>query len=613
MGNDWKNTLAANFNVAVPKEETPQRNFSYKGSKKNSGKENSINKQKGTQVPTAPYNFVKLNDKVLLSPLGKMIAESEKQDIQSIYKDFMASAKKYSGYFEVSLRNLSPLFINDQDVFFNDGDKICIPGSSLRGCLKNTFKVITNGTMKIGTDGDITDKNLYYRSFASGYRKLRDLYKDNITQKIDGKDKAITKAGFLVRLKNEYYIHPANLKAVKGNSYNVSPQNAPCVEWEDNCVNVFTGRINNKKHYYRITSPNFNIKYTVSENLYLSYKDDGNRKGLDLINDKDARNGIKNSTLANKFFEYGYDYVVPCFYVEDKGEVLHFGAGPYYRLPYKKSIGEHVPTALKGNEIDFAAAVFGNKEYWGSRVYFENMFLTDNNPVFLPKNWMRPLLGANPTSFQNYLVANNKNEAMHWDENAEIRGYKMYWHRHCEWMQKDGEKINKNVSKEIAPLEKNRVFEGKVRFESLDAVELGALAKLFAFGEDESCCYKMGMGKPFGMGSVNIKAKLYLREDDYYTKLFAEDSFSSGIKEYDKEQFIDAFNQYVKENLSQESYRIYQERMQELTLIMSTKNMLGNGWNKKTEYISIADKEGMNLVNKRIPLPDINTVVGKKK
>ena len=126
-------------------------------------------------VPTAPYNFVRLNDKVIQPPLAEFILN--KKDKKQGYKDFMATGEKYSGYFDVEIKNITPLYIGGVEGAFSDGKNYCIPGSSLRGCLKNIFKIITNGNMKIGTSGDVDviDRVLYYRSFASTYSKLKDI------------------------------------------------------------------------------------------------------------------------------------------------------------------------------------------------------------------------------------------------------------------------------------------------------------------------------------------------------------------------------------------------------------------------------------------------------
>lgn len=568
-------------------------------------KRDNNNKSKINCIPVASYNFVKLNDRVLLPPLGKMIVENKEQDIQQTYKDFLLSDTKYSGYFDVKLKNITPLFINDKGVFFNDGKEVCIPGSSLRGCLKNAYKIITSGTMKTGVDGDVTDKTLYYRSFASACSKFKELYNYNMTQKRDGKEKSIAKPGFLVKIKNNYFIYPAQ-QGTNKNKVDM-PEQVPCVKWNNEDAYIYTGKIYKESHCYCIKDPNFKTRYQVSEKIYRSYIGDNNRKRLDLLKALIKTNKNNDKKILNDFYKNRCEFVVPCFYVEDNGEVLHFGAGPYYRIPYKQSIGDHIPACLKADDVDFTAAVFGNKEFWGSRVYFENMYLANNDAEFLPPNIMKPLLEAKPTSFQNYLQPNQKNEAMHWDEDAQIRGYKMYWHRHCEWIYQG----TKKVTKKTAPLKKDKLFTGKIRFENLDAVELGSLAKLFAFGENPSYCYKLGMGKPLGMGSVNITAKLYLRDKNYYTRLFDDESFTCGLQEHDKDYFIAEFDKYVKDNLT--SYELYQERMEELRIIMSMEHMRSNGWNKRTDYLSVDDGDGNKCVNYRIPLPDIKAVVGTKK
>ena len=123
---------------------------------------------KGT--PTAPYNFVKLNDVVVSAPFSEKLNAGEEQQA---YKEFLTGEEaKYSGYFEIKVENITPFFINNgKDKFFSDGVNYLIPGSSLRGAVKNYFKILTNGTMRTGDDGDVTDKYLYYRTFASPFKQ----------------------------------------------------------------------------------------------------------------------------------------------------------------------------------------------------------------------------------------------------------------------------------------------------------------------------------------------------------------------------------------------------------------------------------------------------------
>lgn len=565
------------------------------------------------QKPTAPYNFVRLNDKVIQPPLAEFILNNK--DKKMGYKDFMASGEKYSGYFDVEIKNITPLYIGGADGAFSDGKNCCIPGSSLRGCLKNIFKIITNGNMKIGTSGDVDviDRVLYYRSFASTYSKLKDEYDKNIINRIESiGNEFITvtkaKAGFLVRENKKYYVCPARMESVLMNDIEMRIDDKK-VDWKDNKVELHTGAMKGKKHYYRFINGLWNIKFEIEDDVKNNYINDSNRKGLNLFDEDNAKNGKKDTLSILKGAEK-YDYIVPCFFIEENGKVLHFGAGPLYRIPYTKSIGAHIPGELKKSSIDFADAVFGSKEAWGSRVFFEDLFLANGEKAkLLPKNTMKMLEVPKPTSFQNYLEADKRGLAQHWnEENANIRGYKLYWHKKAEWIATSEDKVTQN-NKSIAPLKEGQHFYGRIRFENLDKTELGALAKLFEIGAEKNCCYKLGMGKPYGLGSVELKGKLYIKNKDCYTKLFDDNGFYNGYAETDLAEFTNTFDTYMQKQLG-DSKVLYSKRMNDLKTLMSTANMADPKWSAKTQYIGIG-KDAVKLTNKRIVLPSAEEVFKK--
>ena len=468
--------------------------------------------------------------------------------------------------------------------------------------------------MKINENPDITDRILYFRSFASGYKKFRNLYSERMTQDktviSEGKDKtikvSISQAGFLVRQNKQYFICPATFKRQKGIDIDKA------VIWRNDCVEVYTGKMDGKKHFYRINSPRWNEKYIVPENIRKSYEDDKSRNKMSLLNNKQISKTGREGLKILKGAEV-YDYIVPCFYVAENGVVSHFGAGPYYRIPYINSIGDHVSDKLKKSGIDFADAIFGCKEAWGSRVFFEDLFMDNKNKAnFISKNYMKPLMTPNPTSFQNYLEADENNEPQHWDiEAAQIRGYKLYWHKQPKWIVETdkGEKINNNFNKLIEPLKEGQHFYGRIRFENLDKTELGALAKLFEIGAEKNCCFKLGMGKPYGLGSVELKGKLYIKNKDCYTKLFDENGFYSGCSECVMKEFIDAFDDYMHQQLGI-SVNLYNKQMQELKILMSTEKMNEPDWDRKTQYIGITGR-AKDIVNDRIVLPTAEEVFKK--
>ena len=571
------------------------------------------------EKPTTPYNFIPLNDVVLHPPLYEYVkGYTDNKDIQKGYKEFLLSDKKYSGYCEVDIENITPLYIAGEDKkFFSDGKNLCIPGSSLRGCLKNIFKIITNGAMRVDKENpDITDKILYFRNLAGEtVDPTKKLYSDRFTYDKTYKDKdgnlktkkvSRAKAGFLVHEGKQYYICRAEMKPENDDKRKVNPK-APCIEWNNEGADISTGYMNNKKHYYRIKSPVWKDKYIIPGDVLNSYRDDKNRKGLNLLKVKNYKKGTDREQFlkgAEKF-----DYIVPCFYVEENGIVSHFGAGLYYRIPYRESIGDHVPRALKEEQIDFADAIFGNKECWSSRIFVEDCYLDNDKSVLEKENYAKILMGPNPTSFQFYLNTDEYKNPQHWDSEADIRGYKFYWHKKMNWQGKENR--NKKLNNLIAPVKANNHFKGKIRFENLDAIELGAFMYLFGIAEEEDICYKLGMGKSIGLGSIKLTGKFYFRDDTYYKKLFATDKkgFAKCLIEVDKQKFIDEFKSYIKNKLSAKSFALYNQRIKDLNTILSTKYMMSTNskkWNNITQYMKIKD---MEIIKNRTPLPTIQEVI----
>ncbi|WP_276633750.1 TIGR03986 family type III CRISPR-associated RAMP protein [Phascolarctobacterium succinatutens] len=589
----------------------------YGGSNKNAG--NGKTHAAPTGTPTAPYNFVKLNDVVVSAPFSEKLNAGEEQQA---YKEFLTGGEaKYSGYFEIQVENITPFFINNgKDKFFTDGANYLIPGSSLRGAIKNYFKILTNGTMRTGDDGDVTDKYLYYRTFASPFKPLSEAYKKEMTAKDPKRniDVPSSQPGFLVRQGKNYFICPATFKRIKDERK--AKRTVSTIEWNNTTVDVFTGTMNSKKHYYQFTGAQWSVRLEIPEKILLSYYADknGNKTNPEFRLFDEFGNINKNLWKAGdskaKILEGAarYDFVVPCFYVADDNIVRHFGSGPLYRIPYKKSIGEHIPAKVNSASVDFTAAMFGNKDSWGSRVFFENLYLKDDKKEsFENKDRAIPLLGANPTSFQNYLETQN-NKAMHWNSDSNIRGYKLYWHKTCDWRKSKTDKNqNNNVTKEIAPLKPGHTFLGRIRFEKLSAVELGALAQVLSLGDDGKSAYKLGMGKSIGLGSVHLKAEMHLQNDAYYTSLFSEAGFDSGMEKADKQQYINLFQTYMQKMLTSASFKLYKERMEELAMIMDEGHLKETEWAKKTAYMNINEPNDKDLANCRIPLPCIKDVVKK--
>lgn len=682
-----------NFKGNNSKSGNNNRNFNNKGGY-NNNQHGGYGNNFGSNVPTTPYNFVRLGEYIVAPPLAKAITnlENEKQ-LTAEYTNYIAEQGKYSGYFDVTIKNITPLYIGsgEDGDFFNNGEDICIPGSSLRGCLKNVFKIVTNSGFRSDRENpDITDRHLYFRSFADKYHPLRDEYLERMSTKDEkGRAHSVAQAGFLVREKSDYYIIPAHVDAQKGvyvklndNSFVYIGVNANLrdktagVRWHNDYVDVFSGWMDGKKTFHRISKPRWNVKFDVPKELIEDYRNDESRNRYNLLTAKDAINGSNIGTISYKdnayddiectqydlkpqkngtkqavkskvrvdrsryrneiesqrtrykkdgrpadnikFLDGGkqYDRIIPCFYTENGGVVTGFGAASYFRIPSQKSISDQIPSALNKADIDFTDAVFGNKGYWAGRVFFEDLYLEEGTSANMEKPAMHKVLaGANPTSFQFYLQPQKGHPTM-WSEKSCLRGYKLYWHKKERWVAEPD--VKPQMTSVITPLKENHIFKGKIRFENLDTVELGAMCSLFSLGKEGGICYKLGGGKPIGMGTVKLKGELVLRNDDYYEKLFDRNTFAECKSNADIEDFTQLFNDYMTEELKSlggNNALTYRTSIEELRLIMSTENMNRPGWNEKIRYMDINSRDDKEVFKSRTPLPDIKTVFesGKKK
>ena len=221
----------------------------------------------------------------------------------------------------------------------------------------------------------------------------------------------------------------------------------------------------------------------------------------------------------------------PVFFVCDEDRhrddnpqgLLFFGRAGMFRFPYDKSPDDLLPPHHRrtpGGDFDIAELLFGRVPYGGddkeairSRVRFEDAVATGEAP---DGNWfettMVPAVLSSPkvTAFQHYLTqdgtAHPRDLATYIEgDRVTLRGHKFYWHRgdasvlpdarHAE--QKD--KLRDLTSPTprdtqctvIRPVKARVHFKGRVCFDNLTEVELGAL--LAALRLPEGHAHKIGM------------------------------------------------------------------------------------------------------------------------
>lgn len=370
---------------------------------------------------------------------------------------------------------------------------------------------------------------------------------------------------------------------------------------------------------------------SLGKHLHWVIGPSSNNESLDFLpgvieNYKDDNNRVEQADLL-EWLKKSADNRVPCFYLTETlivngksiKKVKSFGHTGIFRLAYENCIEDFIPANHKnGDELDLSEVIFGNETNFSGRVFFEDAFVTKFKGfenVEFPKILSTP----KPTTFQHYLVQKNIKPKYntrkilqgfyglkHYNCNdISLRGNKLYWHR------KNDDDNNENLNSiwkattsdfnespdqytKIVPVKPESVFTGRIRFENLSDVELGAL--LFALDLPPGCCHKIGMGKPLGLGSISITPMLHLsKRDERYENLFVE--WSSDFKKSTdpgktKEDFKNSFASFLLnqlKNTNNEKYTAEQlwdeeHRMKELKEMLDYENRPEVD---KTKYMSM--------------------------
>ncbi|SHF14875.1 TIGR03986 family type III CRISPR-associated RAMP protein [Schwartzia succinivorans] len=574
------------------------------------GKE--IEEAKPEATATAPYNFIPLPNSILPAELDdyrKKIFSGNKEE-RAAFKEFILNKGKNSGYLKLDFETKTPLFIGGNETngeeSFAVGDDTILPGSSIRGMVKNVFKILTCGAMR--PKEDITPRHLYYRCLMANDAPcnvgLCNHYKEKMTSTdSEGSVRKNAKPGFLVKLRGDYFIYPmreGKIHSILIKDYQdeySSTIRKSHVEWDNDkaiCVTAVLDEEGLKtkeeidafieetpadersalgKQYFKYfifseIDKSEAHRIQVPDEVIEEYKGDKNRRGVNLLSDKKADTNIKRKRDARKVLDVeGIESIVPCFYIENNGRVSAFGHGQSFRIAYDSSVTDAVPRQLQESTIDFADAVFGlsdEKASWASRVHFDDAVPEGDVKKSDEADYSHVLVQPNPTSFQLYLKQDDDKQLMHWDsEGATIRGYKFYWHTKngdgTSWKANEYEqKLGGKVLHKIRPILAGNRFTGKIHFHNLSDVELGALLRVFSLASDknkEDIAFKLGQGKSIGLGSIHVDAtKLYLEDKKVAKVLFDEHGWVNSSAEKDMGPFIKSFESYVREKKLTASY-----------------------------------------------------------
>jgi len=553
----------------------------------------------------APYNFAPLNDSVF------QVEREEIPEFDRYHSD------RFTGWIELEIEALTPLYIrdalnheearreferqgkkklpeDDNADFFSPSGKPQIPGSSLRGMVRTLVEIIGHSKFQF-----FDNRNLYFRALAD-MSNLRDEYRKRMSFFDRKKKRPIYKvfAGELHRVGFNFKIISSDMnyrQILKSQAkQKVAQIGAKYKEFSFYEIPgegylVVSGPMKNKKRDWIIDFPKANAhEITLLEEDVNSYRNDATRSD-------EVPNLIE-------LLEKGKYKKVPCFYVtwedEDGKLRVSFGHTGMFRLAYKKAIEDHVPEILRDkNKIDLAEAIFGRLTTesgicFAGRVFFEDAFLAEGQEdVLMDTAYPKILSTPKHTTFQHYLVQKDENNRNlnHYDTDTQIRGYKLYWHKYGQnWVETDNAAIQKHRTQytRITPVKPRTRFIGKIRFENLSDVELGAL--LYALDLPAGCCHKLGMGKPLGLGSVKIRPTLHISNRvERYKSLFAE--WNEQPADTDIEEFKTAFARKLSEQLFGEALESLWEipRLKELKILLDFKMGLVLEKREKIEYMAL--------------------------
>jgi CRISPR/Cas system CSM-associated protein Csm3 (group 7 of RAMP superfamily) len=537
------------------------------------------------RIACAPYNFIPLNTVVV--PADTCPGQDPTFD--------RYHADKYTGWIELVIEALTPLYVRDSlnqaemqrtkdaeqnkhryivSDFFSPQGEPAIPGSTLRGMIRNMVEIASFGKF-----GFFDDKRLYFRGLAD-QSNLRREYQ----QKMSSYDRSSRKstyhmsAGLLQKKGLGYFIGPAahyeQIPKAKARSL-VSSLAGRCYtpfqfyEFPTGYL-VVSGDMQNKKKDWWIDIPKPDEKLiSVPDNVVLDYRNDKNCNSVDLLE------------LAQK-----HPAGVPCFYVTgEQGAITSFGHTGMFRVAYDKTISEHIPQELRDPDfLDIAGAIFGNEKTFAGRIFVEDARLAAEQKDVLQHEAVPKILSSpKPTTFQHYLVqtSDQLRDLSHYNGDTSIRGNKWYWHNEnaaTQWQDTeialDSVGISDTQHTKIKPVKAGTRFVGRIRFENLSAVELGAL--LFVLNLPQGCAHKMGMGKPLGLGSVKITSALYLtNRDERYKHLLTEwqkDSVKSATPQ-EIVQLCEKFEKYVLSQAKENTATLWgTERLQQFKQLLTMKH-----------------------------------------
>lgn len=482
----------------------------------------------------APYNFVPHPNKV--PPAWR-----QKTFIDVPFDDGVC------GEIDIELSNSSALMIggkrdaNGTVSFFSLNGKPVIPGSSIRGMLRNVAEIVSFSKLQ------------HMNNRFPTLRDIRDeFYKGQLTKD----NKVVVKAGWLrfdtdskrfellpcefARIKyrdiEEEFKCP-KLKPLRTVEQKYAATKGFCKQINFDIIGkngggesiarlgngyqgriVFTGWASNKEKefiFYNSSDSAEVIPSNVIRTFQAIYdKDVGDKSPLKVLN----RLLKRNADVPG----------IPVFFTRNEGNELEYlGLAQMMKLPPKVSVGELHPTYTNSdNNLDITELLFGciadekdpQSYSLKSRLSFADLHCHSGECVINPVNM---ILGQPSASYYPAYLQQSENNtesklsqrqvSFHVGEGQTLRGFKRYPVQTQVPLQPPMPQLEKDiaeyakVSSKLLPMKEGALFKGKIRFHNLHPREIQLLCWLLTWGGDTTLSHSLGMAKPYGYGAVKTR------------------------------------------------------------------------------------------------------------
>lgn len=498
---------------------------------------------------TTPYNFVPLSKKVVTPWWATHISHD------------IPFENAQSGTLELTITAKSPIYVrnsgNDELSFNRDESGFFIPGSSIKGAIRNVLEIVSFGNMANKVD----NQRYSVRDFQNdGIYKPSEISKDvycGWLQKVNG-EYFLTDCGKPGRIshkdidkkcktsmtqffsKDEYYKENIEYKKRK-----VSAKSAHFKylkfdfslesEFEEvkssdprpiftfgkgkNGVIVMTGQPGKRfkkgekwegKHLEFIFFKSKNEPELVDDGiiknfLFAYYDHDNNQQKDDW---KWRSQQLKNGEKIPVFFRRDPD---------NQRKILDIGLSFLYKITYRHSINESVKAhqVIANGCVDLSECIFGfvdTKSALKGRVHVGHARLQGNVQVLSQK---KEVLSGPKASFYPTYIYQGGSEKLKGDyktfmdeEPPMISGWKRY-PIHFTGVKTNPPpvikgKVNEKVATKFTPLAEGATFKCLINYHNLRSEELGALVSAITFHNNPGLYHSLGMAKPLGYGKVSI-------------------------------------------------------------------------------------------------------------